>query len=145
MSILKIKYPKEWKEDWKNEAFLGIACSFVYRDEEAFQYLKNTYDKMNDPPQSLILAYIGAASGVDSFLPSKEIKKLSFKAIEKWVTYETALRMAALARDEQDKDKANYWDEKAEEAERRGIHTPIIIPNVIKDVCHIKEGYAYEK
>lgn len=53
--------------------------------------------------------------------------------------------MSALARDEQDKNKAAFWGEKAVEADKKGVHTLIIIPNVLKDVCHIREGYTYEK
>ncbi len=145
MKILRAKYPHDWKKDWKNEAFLGIVCALVFREEEAFVHIQNAYGQLEDAPQSLILAYISAGRGPDHFLTKERIAELSHKVIGKGVTYESALRMAALARDEQDKDKADYWDEKAEEAERRGIHTPIIIPNVIKDVYHIEEGYAYEK
>lgn len=47
MIILRSKNPKEWESDWKNEAFLGIACAFVYREEEAFVYIKNAYDKLD--------------------------------------------------------------------------------------------------
>ncbi len=144
MSILKLKHPIQWEEDWKNEAYLGIICSFVYRDEEAFQHLKNAYNKVDDPPQSLLLAYISAGRAFDSFLSSKEVKRLSLRAVEKGVTYEAALRMAALARDEQDKDIAEYWDEKAEEAERKMLHTPTIVPNVLKDVFEEKNGCQYE-
>lgn len=52
--------------------------------------------------------------------------------------------MAVLAYEEKDLEKQTYWN-KASEAEKKGIHTPIIIPNVLKDVCHIREGYTYEK
>ena len=145
MIILRAKYPKEWNEDWKNEAFLGIACSFVYREEEAFEYIKNAYKQVENPPQSLILAYIGVGRGLDHFLTKEEVIELSHKAIEKGVTYEAALGMAALANEENDEKKQQYWKKKAFETEKDGIYTPIIIPNVLKDVVKGKEGYRYEE
>ena len=145
MVILRVRYPQEWKKDWKNEAFLGIACGFVYREEESFQYIQSAYQKLEDPPQSLILAYIGAGRTPDHPLSRKEIRELSKKALEKGVSYEVALRMSALYRDEGNKKEEQYWEKKAIEAEKNGVYTPIIVPNILKDICLIREGYIYEK
>lgn len=144
MTILRAKYPKEWEEDWKNEAFLGMICGLVFREEEAFQYLKHAYEKLKDPPQSLLLAYISAGSGPDFFLTKKEIAELSKKAIEKGITYQAALRMAALAREQKDQEKQRYWEQKAAEAEKDKRYTPIIRPNVLKALFK-KEDELYEE
>ncbi|MCI0382527.1 MAG: hypothetical protein L0207_05715 [Chlamydiae bacterium] len=145
MTILRTKYREEWKKDWKNEAFLGIICALVYREEEAFKYIKNAYKQSSDPPQSLILAYISAGSGPDHFLTKKEIIELSQKAIEKGISYEAALRMSALAYEQKDQNKHEYWQKQAIEAEKNGFHTPIIVPNVLKDLFNEENGYQYEE
>jgi len=140
MTILRAKYPNEWKEDWKHEAYLGITCAFVYREEEAFKHIRNAYKQLDDPPQSLILAYISAGSGPDHFLTQSEISELSQKAIEKGVTYQSALRMAAMSQEK----KEQYWTKKALEAEKNKIHTPFITPNILKGISNLKEGHTYE-
>lgn len=145
MKILRAKYPLEWKKDWKSEAYLGISCALVFREEEAFDHIENAFKQLKDPPQSLILAYISAGSGPDQFLTEEQISKLSQIAIEKGVTYESALHMASLCYDQNDFEKQKYWNEKAYDAEKNGIHTPIIIPDVLKDLPNKNRGSQYEK
>lgn len=145
MMILRARYPKEWKEDWKNEAFLGIVCALVYREEEAFVYIQNAYNQLENPPQSLIFAYISAGRGPDQFLTQPQVTELLHKGIEKSVTYEAALHMAALAYEQKDFEKQEYWKAKAVEAEQNGIHTPMITPNVLKDPFKEKSRYQYEE
>lgn len=143
MKILRAKYPDEWKRDWKNEAYLGITCGLVFREEEAFLHIQKAYMQLEDPPQSLILMYIVAGSGADHFLTNTEITALSQKAISKGTTYESALQMAGVASDQQNTETYEYWENEALEAERKGIHTPIIVPNVLKKAFN-KKGYTYE-
>ncbi|NGX26150.1 MAG: hypothetical protein K940chlam6_00062 [Chlamydiae bacterium] len=145
MKILRAKYSHDWKKDWKNEACLGIVCGLVYREEEAFVHIQNAYEQLENAPQSLILAYISAGSGPDHFLTREKIVELSHKAIEKGITYESALHMASLAYDQKDSEKQRYWEEKASDAEKREVHTPIITPNVLKDVFKGERGYRYEE
>src|SRR5262249_35693855 len=128
---------------WKNEAYLGITCAIVFREEEAFLHIQRAYTLLNDPPQSLILAYISAGSGPDHFLTKEQIAQLSQNAISKGITYESSLRMAALANEERDFEKQKYWENQAVEAENKGIHTPIIVPNILKEKLN-KEGCRYE-
>ena len=144
MIILRAKYTKEWEEDWKNEAFLGISCASVYREEEAFHYIKSAYEKLDDPPQSLLLAYINSGRSSDHFLTKEEIVHLTERALQKGVTYETASRMAFLASDEGNQKKCNYWEQAALEAEAKKLHTPFIIPNVLKKIVEVENGYQYE-
>lgn len=145
LRMLRIKYPIEWQKDWKNEAYLGIICSLVYRNEEAFKYVQNAYNCLNDPPQSLILAYLNAGDTPDQFLSKEKIDQLTKKGLEKGITYETAQLAASLAIFYDDEQMEKYWLEKAEQAEAEGIHTPIIVPNVIKDVSNLEPGFEYEE
>ena len=142
--ILRAKNPKEWEEDWKNEVFLGISCALVYREEEAFVYIKNAYENLDDPPQSLIFAYISAGSRPDHLLTEKEIVELIQRALKKGVTYESAERMASLASKKGDQEKCEYWEQQALEAEANKLHTPIITPNVLKGMFDLEAGYQHE-
>ncbi|MDN3506606.1 MAG: hypothetical protein P0S96_05190 [Simkaniaceae bacterium] len=144
MNVLRAKYSHEWEKDWKNEAYLGITCGLVFRAEEAFQHIEKAYKQLENPPQSLILAYISAGSGPDQYLTKKQITELSQNAVEQGVTYETSLRMATLAKKNRDTEKQNYWENKAAEAEKNGVHTPIIIPNVMKDAINREDRRRYE-
>lgn len=145
MIILRAKFPQEWENDWKNEAFLGIACRSVYREEEGFQYIQNAFQQLEDPPESLILPYIRAGETCDHFLSKESIKALSQKAAAKRITYEVALQMASLSHGEGNKKESQYWEEKAKDAENDGIHNAIIVPNVLKGICPIPKGYVYER
>ena len=131
MTVLQAKYPNEWRNDWKNQAFLGVLCGLVFREEEAFIHIQNAFEQLEDPPQSLILAFISAGSGPDNFLSKEQVLKLSRKAIEKGVTYESALNLATLAYEQQDFEGQKYWEEMASEAKTRGEHTPNITPDVL--------------
>ena len=42
-------------------------------------------------------------------------------------------------------EKQKYWEAKASDAEKNGVHTPSIIPNVLKDVFKEEGGYRYEE
>lgn len=145
MIALREKHPQEWKKDWKNEAYLGISCALIYREEEAFNYIKNAYEKLNDLSQSLIFAYISAGRSSDHFLTDKEIIELTQNAIKKGITYEAALRMASLANIEKDSKKCEYWEQKALEAEENKVHTPLITPNILKEMFKTEDGYQHEK
>jgi len=140
MIILRAKFPGPWKADWKNEAFLGMLCGLVFREEEAFKYIQNAYHQLDDPPQSLLLAYISAGSGPNHFLEPKNIDELSKKAIKKGITYESALHMASLAYEKGEQKQKIEWEKKAMEAEKKNLHTPTITPDVFEE----KNGYQYE-
>jgi hypothetical protein len=149
MIILKEKFLLEWKKDWKNEAFLGSMCALVFRDEEAFKYIKNAYLQFEEPPQSLILAYISAGTRPGFPLTKQDICYLSHQAIKQGVSYETALQMASLTFESENLKESESWHQQALQMQKEGIHTPIIIPNTIKTTFDGKSGdqwgYTYEK
>lgn len=144
MIILRARYPKEWESDWKNEVYLGISCALVHREEEAFSFIKNAFEKFTDPPQSLIFAFISSGDTFESYLSENEIAELTERAITKGVTYESALKMAALASEKGDQEECENWKQKAFEAERNQLHTPIITPDILKKMFVLEKGYRYE-
>jgi hypothetical protein len=142
MIILRSKHPQDWKNDWKNEAFLGIICAMNYREEEGCAYLKNAYHSLRDPPQSLLLAYFRAGSYPETQLAKEEVHALSKQIITKGITYESACLMAENA---EDQESSKFWKEKAFDAEAAQIHSPIITPNVLKEIFPLQNGYINEK
>jgi len=142
MIILREKFPQQWKVDWKNEAFLGICCNLVYREEEAFKHLKNALECFDNPPQSLILTYIRTGGAPNYYLSAEEIVELAHKAVKSGITLEMAQQMADLATTQED---WNSWTKKAKEAEANNIHTAVIVPDVLKDNVRTLKDYPYEK
>jgi len=118
---LRRKFPKEWEDDWKNEAYLGVLCGVSYREERGFECLKNAYSKHPDPPAELILAFVESGTMSRRFLSDKEVLELCQKAIDKELTYDTAMKMACATDSEE-------WREKAETLTN---HTPQIIPDAL--------------
>jgi hypothetical protein len=142
MIILREKHPDEWQKDWKNEAFLGMTCGLVFREEEAFKYIKNAYQQHEDPPQSLILVYIRAGGPPNYFLSRKEIVSLAQKALDKGITYESALQMAHLAATD---DERAYWEKRADEAGAKKVHTAVITPKALKNIFKERGEYRNEE
>jgi len=121
LTILRMKHTKKWQSDWKNEAFLGSLCSYSHREYEGFKYLMNTYKAHTDPPAELIVALIDSTTRGHYFLPQKRIIELCEEALDKELSYTTAIRYAQVT----DNDE---WRQKAEALKN---HTPQIIPDAI--------------
>lgn len=131
MIILRAKHPEKWKEDWKNEAFLGILCCVNYREEEGFQFLKNAHSCHSDSPQSLLIALVNASRYPGLELPEEELYSLIKRAKEKGLTYESAMLMASIAETEEEQ---KAWEEQAHELEKKNAHPPLITPNILKNI-----------
>ena len=39
---------EEWQSDWRNYAFLGIACDINLRYDESYEVFKNAYDRSDN-------------------------------------------------------------------------------------------------
>ncbi len=144
MIEIRKRYLDQWQKDWKNEAFLGISCALVYLEEEAFQYLKAAYEALQDPPQSLILAYISAAEKIEGILNKENLLELTEAAVKKGATYQAALQMAFLSNQLGNREESKYWKERAEDAETKEYHTAVITPNILKTIFPIQKGVSNE-
>ena len=141
MLVLRERFPEEWGKDWKNEAFLGICCTTVYREEEAFRCLKSSFDALSDPPQSLVLRLIRIAGPPNAFLEDEERVKLSQLALEKGITVEMAETMGDLVHS---KEERLYWKKQMKEAEYKHSHTATIVPDCLKNILVTHKDYPYE-
>lgn len=142
MLAVRQRYKEEWKKDWKCEAFLGLCCSLVYREEEAFEYLQNALEQSKEPSQSLILAVYRVGSSPNDFLSESEKEALAIRAVQQGVTCESAWVRASCAKS---KEERAYWEQQASSAELKKLHTPIIVPDVIKLIMPNIEDFSYEK
>lgn len=125
---IRENYP-EWNIDWKNDAFLGKLCSITWRYDEMYECYKRAYDKLTDPPDSLLLllASCNSAPGTPP-ISDEEAEKYLKRAIDKKLTYEAALKMRGVTKDPMQK---NYWDLVMTDLENNNIHTETIIPDIL--------------
>ena len=125
-------YPDEWNKDWKNDVFLGKLCSITWRDDERYAYYKKAYDRLEDPPDSLLLLLASCNSTPDTPpISDKESEDYLLRAVNKKITYEAAVMMRGLAQDKRDQNKEAYWNAMCDTLEKNNIHTETIIPDVL--------------
>ena len=135
MRKIKDHFKKEWDADWKNDAYLGVWCSYLFMWDESYQLFKKAYDNLDDPPASLLLRLAQCASAPGTppidFL---EEERLSKAALEKELTADTAMRMHALSFRKQDLEQKAYWKQMWDKLEADGIYSDPIIPDAICDM-----------
>lgn len=131
---IRDKYITEWNNDWKNDVFLGQLCGLTWRYNEEYVCHKRAYNKLKDPPDSLLLLLAGCSGAPGTPPISDQESEIYLKrAIEKKITYESAVMMRGLSRDKNDQKQEKYWDTMCQELKKNNIHTDPIIPNVLKD------------
>lgn len=132
--LIKDNYQFNWDNDWKNDAFLGQLCGLTWRYDERYESYKKAYDKLTDPPDSLLLlmAECNSAPGVPS-ISDQESEQFLKKAVEKKITYEVAIMLRGLYRSKNEIALENYWNKMCEELDRKNIHTDTIKPDILAD------------
>ena len=130
---IKRQYNDSWELDWKNDIFLGHLCLLTWRYEEAYNCYKNAYDKLKNPPDSLLLLLAGcnSAPGVPP-INDQEAEKYLELAIKQKVTYEAATMMRELYRQKPDKELEKHWNDICEDLKKKNIHTDEIIPEILR-------------
>lgn len=48
-------YPAMWKESWKYDALLGIACNITCKHDERYQAFKQAFERTKSPPPGLLI------------------------------------------------------------------------------------------
>lgn len=121
-------YPSEWRQDWKNDAFLGKLCSITWRYEDMYKFYKQAYDRLVDVPDSLLLL-MASCNSVPGTPPISDEASEGFikRAVAKNLTYESALMMRGIAKN---KAEEEYWADICEKLEKNNIHTETIIPDI---------------
>lgn len=130
---IRDRYPEKWDQDWKNDIYVATLCTIPFRYVESFASIKRAYKRHPDPPSSLIYEYADTYNyppEAGDTISQEESIKLFKRAIEKELTYESAVRLSGVYRYRKDKAKARYWEAIAKEAERKNLHKPSIIPDL---------------
>jgi hypothetical protein len=132
--VLEIRnhFKVEWEQDWKNEVFLGTLFSVGRKYLEEFECYKKAYDTFKDPPDTILLLLAGCCGRPGVLLSEEEADRYLFKAIEKKITYESALMARGIYRAKGDLKQEEYWDRLVHELEVKNIHTGTIIPDVLQ-------------
>ncbi len=123
-------FRNQWEIDWKNDVFLGHLCCVLWRYKDQYICYKKAYDKLTDPPESILLLLAGC-DNIPSILNHQKIEKYLKSALEKKITYEGALMMKALYHHKTDLQMETYWDNMCTELLNKNIHTETIIPDVL--------------
>jgi len=130
---IKSHFKSEWEGDWKNDVFLGDLCSFLCFYDEQYVFYKTAYDKLTDPPASLLLLLAGCqnAPGIPP-ITEEEAESYLRKAAKKKITFETALMMRTLCERKGHKSQSEYWDQMYQKLEKKNICSDLLIPDVFK-------------
>jgi hypothetical protein len=130
---LKDHFKDEWKGDWKNEVFLGDLCSFLCLYEEQYIAYKAAYDKLADPPASLLLLLSGCLNTPGTPpITEEEAESYLKRAASKKVTFETALMMRSLYERKGKKFQAAQWDNVYRKLEKENVCSDQLIPDILK-------------
>lgn len=131
---IKSQFVDQWEEDWKNDVLLGHLCSILWRYEEQYIFYKKAYDKLIDPPDSLLLllADCNSTPGLH-LIDDQTAQEYLIRAIEKKMTYQAALKMRALYRHREDQKMEDQWNEIYQDLKFRNISTQTIIPDILHD------------
>ncbi len=142
---IRKRFPEKWKADWKNDAFVGIAHRFLCKYQEAYEYYREAYNSLNDPPHTLLLLLAQSAIAPEPPITHDQAREYTLRALEKALTMETAMEMRALAHREGDMEAKAYWDKMVDKLNKEGLVSPCIVPNVLKGIFKIAKGYTYEE
>ncbi len=130
--LIRDEYQSNWNDDWKNNVLLGELCGLTWRYNERYECYKTAYEQVVDPSDALLLLLAGCNStpGIPP-ISDKEAEEFLKKAIEKKVTYESAIMMRGLYRNKNEKKLENYWDKMCTELKEKNIHTETIKPDIL--------------
>lgn len=131
---IKKRYAKEWDADWKNDALLSIVYEEEYRAIDVYETLKKLIDRMEDPPFALLLLMSGARCDSDSPMTDEEEDYYILKAVEKRLTFASAIRMRSYLDRHPDEKESEKWEKIIADLEHIYPENVMIVPEAMKSV-----------
>lgn len=126
-------FSKEWNIDWKNDVLLGQLCGLTWRYDERYNCYKRAYNRLNDPPDSLLLLLSGCNSAPGKPpMTDQDSEMYLKKALDKKISFEAAIKMRGLAKSKKNSELEIYWDMKCQELEKNNVHTDTCIPDIFQ-------------
>ncbi len=136
---IRDRFPDEWNVDWKNDAYLGQLCGLTWRYAERYDCYKRASEKLNDPPEDLLLLLSGCNSAPGKPpISDDESEMFLRRALAKKITYEGALKMRGLVRNKKDSELEMYWDKKCIDLKKNKTHTEVLIPDIFQSKIYLK-------
>jgi hypothetical protein len=125
-------FSSQWHKDWKNDIFLGGLCGMVWLYSQEYEYYRQVYERLQDPPEAVLLRVAGFLNQPpgEVCISEEEAVNLVRRALEKKATYEAAIMMRSLSRSKGDTVQEQYWDTMAERLDQQNIHTDPLTPDI---------------
>lgn len=130
-------FPKEWNADWKHDVYLGNLCSMIWRYEDMCRLFKRAYDRVENPPSSLLLLLAGTIfcppDESSMSVSQEEARQLVERAWAMKQTSNAAIKMRYFAREDGDIQAAHEWTKICDDLEH--VLEPAVIPDIFKEEC----------
>lgn len=133
--IYKIKdyYSSEWNSNWRNEAFLGLACDITLKYEERYNAYKKAFEKVHPPPPELLIELAGCCYCPG---PPPISYEEAIDLLKNSIIYHPYKQAAALLKSiyssKKDEENENYWSKMIDQITDENL--PSIEPLFFKEV-----------
>ena len=129
--FLKKHYASNWNIDWKNDAFLGLACKITLKHSERYAALQEAFEKASKPPPELLieLARCCYSPGSPAISYERAIDLLK-QSLEIHPYKEAATLLKAIYVSKKDTCNENYWSKMMEQI--KDENPPPLEPDFIK-------------
>ena len=131
--MIKQRFKAEWDRDWKLDVFLGNMCEFAGLHQEQYSCYKRAYDKLQDPPDSLLLLLAGCINSDTPLMTEAESADYLQRALDKKFTYEAAVMMRQYFQIKANKLEVEYWNVLCDDLEKNIVYVDVIIPDAIHE------------
>lgn len=132
LKTLRLRKTSEWQSDWRNDAFLGIACDITLRYDERYEAFKNAYERSDNraPELAWQLARCVFTPGVPPISKREAICILEEKLPE-YPFIEGVELLVKLYKDNGDFVKAASWHKQLQKIQSQKIHARLIEPEYL--------------
>lgn len=127
---IRLVYPKEWSEDWKNDVFLGDACYLTMNYDERYEAYKRAYKKAVPPPPSLLISLASCYLSPGSPISLEEAEKLAKEALEREISKEGVVLLRGIYAEKNDVAMFNYWDRIYRDIEKQKLQSTNLWPDI---------------
>lgn len=131
---IKEQFSDKWDADWKLDVFLGNMCEFVGLHHQQYCCYKRAYDKLQDPPDSLLLLLAGCINSDIPLMTEGESADYLQRALAKKFTYEAAVMMRQYFQIKANKLEVEYWNVLCDELEKNNVYVDAIIPDALVSI-----------
>lgn len=137
---IRIFYPKEWNNDWRNDVFLGdalylamIANASGKYENERYEVYKHAFEKISPTPPALLVSMARCYLLPNSPVTIEEAEKLILCALEKEESIEAVTLIRGICKRKGDTGQFTYWDKILNSLEERNAWMKDKWPDFLKE------------